>query len=254
MKDLRFRLTLFTLTIVASLPLQAQQPLPAGRMPGESSSLSMPVGAEVQVSTLGPGIEVGTGLSQHLNLRVGGNFFNYNLTSTRDSVNYSGDVRLHTTDAHLDWFPFGGNFHIGPGLLYYFAQPLSAKLAVPGGTSFSLGNANFISSTANPVTGAAGIHLHRMAPAITAGVGNLVARRAGKHWSFPFEVGAAFQGQPKILLGLQGTACIPHSGCYNAATDPHVLGPLQQEIQKRESDISWFKVYPMISMGVGYRF
>ena len=231
----------------------AQEPIPTAKMPSNSESLSFAVGAKI--SSLGGGVEVGTSLTERLNLRVGGNFFNYTTDSTRDSVNYQGRVRLHTLEGHLDFFPFHGSFHISPGVLWYYSTPLSASLAAPGGNKFSLGNTDFISDPADPVTGSASFHNHRVAPSVTVGFGNLLPRAAGAHWSFPFEIGAAFHGDPTINIGLRGTACVPGGGpCYIAATDPNVLGPLKQEIQRRQNDISWFKFYPIISMGVGYRF
>jgi hypothetical protein len=32
--------------------------------------------------------------------------------------------------------------------------------------------------------------------------------RKGGHWSFPFELGAAFTGSPSLNVGLTGWACI----------------------------------------------
>jgi hypothetical protein len=245
---------LCALLFASTLQLFAQEPLPTARMPEESTS-SHPFGVGLKISSLGPGVEVGAGITQSVNLRVGASFFNYNIDDSRDGVTYNGDFKLHTLEAHLDWFPFKGNFHVGPGVLYYLNQPLSANLNIPGGTLFTLDTTDFISSPNDPVSGAASLHVHHIAPEVTLGWGNLLPRAEGKHWSIPFEIGAAFHGDPKVFLGLQGTACAPRNGpCYNAATDPAVLTPLSAEIKKRQNDISWFRFYPIVSIGVGYRF
>jgi hypothetical protein len=236
-----------------TLQIFAQEPLPTARMPEESTS--HPFGVGLKVSSLGAGIEIGAGITQSLNLRVGGDFFDYSVDNTRDGVTYNGNVRLHSLEAHVDWFPWKGNFHVGPGVLYHLTQPLDANLQIPGGTLFTLNATDFVSSPNDPVSGAAALRVHHIAPEVTVGWGDLLPRGEGKHWSIPFEIGAAFQGNPQILLGLQGTACSPHGGpCYDAATNPVVLTPLSQEIKKRQNDISWFKIYPLISIGVGYRF
>ena len=231
--------------------LHAQEPAPAGRLPEQSNGV--PIGVGIKISTLGPGAEAAVGVARHFNLRAGANYVQVNVNSTREGVNYQGAARLETLEGHLDWFPWAGKFHVGPGLLYYLRDPLTAHIAVPGGTGFTLGSTDFVSSSLDPTTGSAALDLHKAAPAITAGWGNLAQRGEGKHWSFPVEFGVAFHGTPKIVMGLQGQAC-EQGFCYDAATDPHVLVPLEQEIQKREKDVSWFKVYPILSVGVGYRF
>jgi len=212
-------------------------------------------GAGIKFSSLGAGVEFASSVTQSINVRMGGNFFNYPIDNTRDDVTYKGNVRLHSVEAHIDWFPTHGNFHVGPGVLYYLSSPFNANLSIPGGTEFSLNTTDFVSSPNNPITGAASMHVHRIAPEITVGWGNLLPRGEGKHWSIPFEIGAAYQGDPRIQIGLQGTACAPKGGaCYDAATDPAVLTPLAQEVKHRENDVSWFRFYPIISIGVGYRF
>jgi hypothetical protein len=229
--------------------LIAQEPLPTGRMPSDASE-RMPFGVAVKASSLGAGVEVAAGIAKHWNVRVGGNFFNYNVSEN----NASDAIHLHTVDGHLDWFPWGGKFHIGPGLLYSLTDPVTAKIAVPGGNTFTLGSTDFVSSSVTPVTGNTSVRVHHLDPTFTAGLGNLLSRAAGKHWSIPFEFGVAYQGDPRIPLALQGTACTSGGACYDAATAPAVLGPLQQEIHKRENDARWFKFYPLVSIGLGYRF
>jgi hypothetical protein len=219
-------------------------------MPDEPSG-GVPFAVGAKVSTLGPGLEVGVGLTKRVNLRVGGNFFNYSTDAYTNAINY---VTLHNVEGHIDWFPFGGKFHLGPGVVYFVSDLGHAKLAVPPNHTFNLGTTTFVSSPANPVTGTGGVHVNHVAPSFTAGFGNLLPRAAGKHWSVPFEFGVAYEGDPKLLLGLQGTACDLNGLCYDAATDPHVLGPLQQEIHKREDRVRWFRLYPLLSIGVGYRF
>lgn len=230
-------------------PLHAQEPLPAGGMPNGPSE-RIPFGVGVKVSTLGVGVEVGAGLARNWNARIGGNFFTYNVSES----NAANAIRLQTLEGHIDWFPWGGKFHIGPGVYYSITDPVKAKIAVPGGTTFTLSNTDFVSSPGDPVTGSAAVRVHHVDPAITAGFGNLLPRAAGKHWSVPFEFGVAYEGDPRVPLALQGTACVQSGICYNAATDPAVLVPLQQEVHRRENDARWFRFYPLVSLGVGYRF
>ncbi len=231
----------------------AQEPLPTARMPDNGTGRS-PFAIELKAASTGLGGDIGVQLSHKFNLRAGGTFFRYHDTQSSDGVYYHETFRLEMLEGHLDWFPWAGNFHISPGVLYYYQLPLSAAIAVPGGTSFSLDNANFISSPSDPVSGNALLHTNRISPALTVGWGNILPRVSGKHWSFPFEIGAAFHGDPTVQFGLRGTACLQDGTCVDAATSPAVLDPLHREAQKRTDDISWFKFYPIVSIGVGYRF
>ena len=213
-----------------------------------------PFAIGLKASSTGLGGEVGVQLTHKVNFRAGATFFRYHDTESSDGVYYHETVRLEMIDGHVDWFPWAGNFHVSPGVLYYYRLPLSATIAIPGGTSFSLDNANFTSSPTDPVTGNALLHTNRISPSITIGWGNILPRIEGKHWSFPFEIGAAFHGDPAVRFDLRGTACVEGGSCVNAATDPALLDPLRREEQHRTNDISWFKFYPIVSMGVGYRF
>lgn len=249
----RVRGAAFCALLLACIGMRAfsQEPLPTAGMPEQSSDGRFAVGGKF--SSLGVGVEGAMKLSQHFNVRAGGNFFDHDLTETRDGITYQAKIRLQTVEGHLDFFPFGGNFHVSPGLLYYHATPVSANLNVPGGTSFTLGDTSFVSFPSDPVTGSARVQLNTVAPSITAGFGNLIPRKSGKHWSFPFEIGAAFHGTPTIGIRLAGSAC-DQSGVCGSVNSPEVQTALQQEIHKRNNQISWIKFYPILSMGVGYRF
>ena len=73
----------------------------------------------------------------------------------------------------------------------------------------------------------------------------MIPRRGG-HWSFPFEVGAAFVGAPSINMALtSGLACDAQGqNCVSVATDPTVQANLQAQIQKYKTDLSPFQYYP----------
>ena len=90
---------------------------------------------------------------------------------------------------------------------------------------------------------------------MTTGWGNMIPRRGG-HWSFPFEIGAAFVGAPTINMALtSGQACDAQGlNCVNVATDPNVQANLQAQIQKYQSDVTRSSIYPIINFGVAYSF
>lgn len=162
------------------------------------------VGIGVKVSTLGVGIEAATPLAGKFNVRGGFNMFRYSQVITNDGIDYNGQLQFQSAEAHLDWFPFGG-FHVSPGLLFYNGNQVTATAAVPGGQTFSVGGTSYESDTVVPVTGTGKLSFLKVSPSIMVGIGNLIPRN-GRHYSFLFEVGAAYQGSARVALNLTGTS------------------------------------------------
>ena len=212
------------------------------------------VGIGVKASLLGGGFEVAARVTHRTNLRAGFNVFSYSRTFNKDGVAYDGQLSFKTIEAHYDFFPFAGSFRVSPGLLAYIGDPITANAAVPGGQSFTLGGTVFFSDTAVPVTGNGKINFNRAAPMATFGWGNLVPRKASKHFSVPFEIGVAFQGTPKATLNLAGNVCTAPGVNCRGVSDPVVQTAIQSEQTKINNSMSLFKAYPIISIGFGYKF
>jgi hypothetical protein len=213
------------------------------------------IGMGVKVSLLGAGIEVATPITHRSNLRAGFNMISYRRTFDKDGIAYDGQLGFKTVEAHYDIFPFAGRFHISPGVLAYIGNPISASAAVPGGQSFSLGGTNYVSDIRVPVTGNGKINFNRAAPMLTLGWGNLVSRRESSHFSVPFEIGVAYQGSPKVSLNLSGNVCdSPGVNCRSVASDPTMQSQILSEQTKLNNSMSFFKLYPIISIGFGYKF
>lgn len=251
---------LLLLSCLAVVGQSAQQSGPASPPPAAKGSDwksdSGTVGIGVKVSTFGPGVEGAVRVAHRSNVRAGFNMITYDRTFDKDGVSYAGQLQFKTFEAHYDFFPWAGSFHISPGVLAYIGDPITATATVPSNQSFSLGGINYYSDPTNPAHGTGKIKFNQAAPTITVGWGNLVSRKEGKHFSVPFEIGAAFQGSPKASLNLAGNVCAtaPGINCVNAGTDPTVQSNIVSEQNKVNNDMSFFKVYPIISVGIGYKF
>ncbi|WP_263367216.1 hypothetical protein [Edaphobacter bradus] len=213
------------------------------------------VGAAVSVGTLGIGGQVAAPLSQRTNLRVEGNFFSYNsATYTNDGINYTGTLKLRSVEALLDWFPFGGSFRVSPGVQLYSGLSAAANLAVPSGQSFTLNHTSYVSSTSVPVTGNAALTTRTASPMFTFGWGNIAPRHG--HISVPLELGFVYQGAPKVSMVLAGKACNPSGlNCRDVATDTGIQSNLAAQQKIVSDDIGqYFRFYPVISIGFGYKF
>jgi hypothetical protein len=220
-----------------------------------SQTKSLPVGVGVNVSSLGIGIQGAVGVTRLSNIRAGFNAFNYNRTLNKDGIDYAGSLKLRSVQATWDqFFPHLGGFHISPGFLLYNGNGVNATAKVPGGQSFSLGDNSFYSSATNPVSGSASVNLNKAAPMVLLGFGNLLPR-GERHFGISFEIGAVFQGSPKVNLNLGGTTCSSEARlCVDSATDHTFQSSVASEQQKLNDDLKLFKYYPVISVGFSYKF
>jgi hypothetical protein len=206
----------------------------------------------VHAGTLGAGLEAATPLSRSLNLRIGANFIDWKYAFNIDGINYATNINFRNGQANIDWFPFHGGFHISPGVLY-FRNGLSGTALVPPGQPFTLSNTSYINSVDDPVGGTASVtYGHSMAPTLMFGMSNIIPRN-GRHFSMPFEFGAAYTQAPLMNVILAGTACTVQ-GCFNAGTDPDTQANLKQEISDINQTVKKIPVFPIVSLGFAVRF
>lgn len=221
--------------------------------PTKKSETHFNWGIGVKVSTLGIGGEAAFPVTHRSNVRFGFNAFTYNHTFGKDNVSYKGALNLLSAQATWDVFPIGG-LHFSPGVLLYNGNKISANANVKGGGSFTLSNVDYISDPANPVSGTGKLTLNKVAPLMLLGFGNLVPR-SHRHFSVTFDVGAAYQGEPRATLNFSGNVCDPSGlNCRAISSDPTVLANIQKEQAKINKSASPFRFYPVISFGFGYKF
>ena len=210
--------------------------------------------AGIKLSSLGIGGEAALPITSKMDIRAGFNALSYSRNFNKDGVAYAGQLNFRSVEAHYDWFPFGGGFHLSPGMLVYNGNKVTANASVAGGQTFDLDGTTYASDPNNPVTGKGKIDFRKVAPTFTLGWGSLLPR-SGRHWSIPFEIGAAYQNAPRATLSLSGGACDSTGlNCRDINSDPTVLSNVQAEQAKLNKDMSSFKFYPLISIGFGYRF
>ena len=211
------------------------------------------IGIGVKMSTLGAGIEVATPLARKFNVRGGFNMFRYSRLITNDGIQYDGHLQFQSAEAHLDWFLLGG-LHISPGILFYNGNQLTATASVPAGQTFSVGGTSYESDPTAPITGTGKLDFVKVSPSIMVGIGNLIPRN-GRHYSFLFEVGGAYQGSARVALNLAGNVCdTTGTICRAVSSDPTVLANIQAQQVRIQNDVNPYRFFPVLSVGVGFNF
>ncbi|MBO0911174.1 MAG: hypothetical protein J2P13_05225 [Acidobacteria bacterium] len=211
------------------------------------------IGIGIKISSLGAGAEVALPLLRHSSLRAGFNYFLYDHDLASSGVGYRGELNLRSAQASFDWYPFHGRFHVGPTVLVYNASHVQAKVAVPAGQVFTLTNNTYQSDAFDPIHGTASMTFPKLAPGVLVGWGNLAGRR--KHFTVPFELGLIFEGAPHVSLNLTGTGCdVSGLGCSPLRSDPAGANAIRAEQQKIAREVTFLRVYPVVSVGLGYSF
>ena len=222
----------FSLVLVGCPPLLGQQP-------AEPSAHHTDASIDFRVATTGFGGEVAKLLTGHVAARVGGSFFSASTTKSQSDISYDASLKLHTFSALLDLSPSRrGSFHVTGGLV---TNPLTISATgqpSPSGT-FKINGHQYTSSQVGALT------LQGKFPGGSpyAGLGFGTPASTGGALKLLFDLGAVL-GKPTISLTSTG-----------AASNPQLASDLQAQEAKTQHDVRrYLKVYPVVSLGLGYRF
>lgn len=233
--------------------------LAAGLVFGQSGEHAGRFGIGVNGSLLGGGVEAAVRVNDHTNVRAGFNMFSYSHKFIEDGAPWKGQLSFETIEAHFDFFPRAGRFHMSPGILIYTSTPVTATSAFAGNQTLGFGDASgVVSDPSAPLNGNMKMKFNRVAPMFTVGWGNVVSRKALRHFSFPLELGVAFTGAPQAKLNVAGNVCEPDPTgtlyCSSITNDPTFQASVLSEQKDINNSVRFLKVYPIISFGVGYKF
>ncbi len=193
------------------------------------------VGVTVKAGTLGGGLEATVGVNDYLGFRFGVNMMNAGPSIERDEGSIKADLDWLSYGALVDLHVFGGGFRVtGGGLINKNKFKLKADLT----KSVTLDDQEY---NLNDLSGQ--VTFNELAPYLGIGYGNAVG--ADGHWHFACDFGVMFQGEPKV--DASATASEP-------ALQPYVDNALAKEVADIQDDASAFQFYPVISVGVSYRF
>lgn len=200
------------------------------------------VGVTGDLGTTGAGLHLSVPVQSHLNARFGVNALNYSYSGNTSSVDYDFKLKLRTAEALLDWFPGDSQFRLSGGVIYN-GNKVDAR-AKPNSTgTYTLNGHIYTAADAGVINGR--VDFRKLAPYLGLGWGNAVAKNKG--WGFSADLGVMFQGSPNVSL--------THSGC---AADPSICGQLDADVsaesRKLVDEVDSFKAYPVIRVGVSYRF
>jgi hypothetical protein len=199
------------------------------------------VSAGFKVSTLGAGLDFTTSVvPDTLSFRINGNYFEYTHSSTLSNVGYHEDLKLETAGLLLNWYPWqNGFFFTGGG--YENTSKIDVKARSTNG-NYNFNGATYSTVQAGTIAGKAKLG-REIAPYVGLGFGNPVGSSAS--WTVYGELGAMFTGAPKLSLASTGGTL---------SNDPTFRNNIEQERKRDQNSVSWANVYPVVALGLAYKF
>ncbi|HSF42105.1 MAG TPA: hypothetical protein VLT87_20055, partial [Thermoanaerobaculia bacterium] len=197
--------------------------------------------------TLGAGVELTVGLSRQLNTRLGINGFEYSERREASDIEYDGEASLRTATALLDWHPGGRGFRLTGGIVYNNTE-LTGNSLPPASGVYDLGGVPVPVSILGTLDAKA--DFDPVVPYVGLGWGNAVAE--GKKVGFFFDLGVIFQGEADVELTPNLPADSPINTTPGARDALEIL--LSREERDLESEASDYDLYPVVSLGLTYRF
>lgn len=205
------------------------------------------------VSLLGTGAQVATNLPYKLDVRMLGNYTDFDWKETRSGFYVVVNIGMQNAGGFVDYYPWK-SLRFSPGYLIYNSNRVRGDLQAQSGGTFTINNITYASDPANPVHGTGRLQLGGRGFMITTGWGHIVSRTE-KHWSFPFEAGVAFINTPTISFNIQGDVCnLPLTVCRPATSFPGFESNLNTQLAEWNRRVRPFDIYPQIQGGVAYTF
>lgn len=195
------------------------------------------VAVELKAGTLGPGVEVNYAISPKFTVGLGVNKFTRSFSDTTDNIDYNVDLNLQTLALLANFHPFSGTFRLTAGVMNN-GNELSMTGKGTGSDTYDIGGQTYTAAQVGTLKGK--VDFNAMAPYLGMGWG----KSAESGFGLTFDIGVLFQGSPNVSFSANGPI----------ASDPTFQANLKQEEANAEDDIKGFTAYPVVSLGLNYRF
>ena len=206
---------------------------------GESFLSGGAIGAKV--GTLGLGAEYTMKYNDKIDARFGINGYNYDSSGTKSGIDYNIDLELQTITAIADYHPYSSGFRISGGLVLN-NNKLDFK-GKPTGTSYNINGTIYNTGQVGSLDGE--VDFNNIAPYIGIGYSNATKSQG---WSFTADIGAMYQGSPNANLSVTCGAGLPAAQCTALRAD------VSAEQTQLQNDLDGYDWYPVVSVGVVYKF
>ena len=205
------------------------------------------VAVGAKLGTLGAGVEVTAALGSTVGARFGASGASVSDRRVADDIEYDADADVRAVSATLDWHPGGRGFRVSAGAVYNATEVSGTSLPPPSGI-YDIGGVPVPVDLLGTLEGT--IEFDPLSPYVGIGWGGAPA--AGRGWSAALDLGVLFIGDPDVELD---PVFAPGSPIPEIPGGPALLEiALDREERDIEEDLADYDLYPVLSIGVSYRF
>jgi hypothetical protein len=191
---------------------------------------------DIKAGTLGIGADISRSIIPRvLNFRTGASFFPYSTDFDVKGINYNAEFKLGAVPIAVDVFPFKNWFRIGGGVLINLNEVTGTGKSVNG--TIDIGDTTYNLSDLVRVNGK--VKFNRVAPYFGFGFNNPIKTKG--HLGFFVDLGMIYHGSPAAVI-------------TTAQSLPGLQQDIDKQIQETNNDIKDFKIFPVIQMGLSYKF
>jgi len=189
-----------------------------------------------KVSTLGIGPEAEIEVVPNFNFRLGLNTFKYSRNFRSNDINWNGKLKFFTVAGLFDYHPFGNNFFISAGPMYngnkLNVSALPTQNTTINGTTYTVQELGSLDGQ---------LKFHKVSPYVGFGYNSAFSNT--DRLSFTAELGVLYQGNAHATVTATGTY----------TNNSRLLADVKSEAEKAANK-NWIRFYPVISLGLKYRF
>lgn len=206
---------------------------------GAASAQNVAVGA--QIGTPGIGATAEYSVSPHVTLRGSLDVLSYDHDVSSDDVDYAGELDWTQGGVFVDVHPTASPFFVSAGA--YFGDR-TVDLRATANTSAQIGNTVFTPEQIGTLSGEADFG----SASGFLGLGWDDTFHTDRQWGFRALVGAQIADSPSVRLARTGGVALP------ANIQTQLDAELRNEERELQDDLEDFRIYPVVQVGLTYRF
>jgi hypothetical protein len=236
MMSYRFAVRTFSIALTAIVSIHCS-----------SAEAAPSVALDVRAGTTGYGFDVDVGILSRLNARIGYSTFDFDKKIDQTDVTYDGKLKISDVSALLDWYAFGGGFHFTAGAVGGGGLKVDVTGEPNANSAYTLNGRTYTSDEVGSLAGRLKFG-NSLSPYVGLGWGNPVG--ANHHLHVLFDIGAIYGGAPNVSL----TATCGSAAPTGSSTCTQLQSDVQAERQKLQNNVTLVKWYPVLNLGLAYRF
>lgn len=190
------------------------------------------------IGTMGGTVEGQFQVNEYFLLRAGANYLAFDEDIDVDDITYDGELDFSGFGAFVDVHPLGNSFYVTGGA---YAGGKDIDLVASSTVAVEIGGVVFTPAEYGRLEG--DVSFDDVAPFV--GLGFDTTFEGSGNWGFNVLAGAALFGSGDVTLEAVGGTL---------SNDPILQAQLAQEIQDIENEIEDYELWPVLQVGLSYRF